>query len=203
MSDDPVESVRSAADTELQRLGSEKALIAATDATLDTEAILGALADDLATATATLEEWATAVEDPDVTDALTAAASRFDAATADVAADLAREPSTDATLGDHLASADGDVERAGAGLLGLPLVLDRTLLQVVSYFVNEADTTRADLARDLRDDCDDVLDLGRDVLTDSADRQAAEAAAVAVVEAAYEDYAATLEGMGLDPKPIC
>lgn len=206
MTSDPVDEVEATAETELDRIGSEKALIAATDANLGGDAVLGAVVDDLATARRVLDEWADAADDPDVADALATAASRFEDATDDVAAHLDREPVADAAIGDYLADAGrGNLDRAGAGLLGLPLVLDRTLLQVVSFFVNEAATSEADLARDLRTTCDEVLDLGGDLLADREDveRERAVSAAVDVIEAAYDDYVATLDGMGLDPKAIC
>ncbi len=205
MTSDPVDEVESTAGTELDRLGSEKSLIAATDANLEADAVLGVVADDLATARRVLDEWADAADDPDVADALAAAASHFEDATDEVTAHLDREPAADADVEDYLAGADDDLDRAGAGLLGVPLVLDRTLLQVVSFFVNEAATSEADLARDIRATCDEVLDLGRELLADreETERERAKSAAVDVIRDAYDDYVETLDGMGLDPKPIC
>lgn len=39
----------------------------------------------------------------------------------------------------HLGAVERTAERVGAGLVGAPLVADRFYLQLVSFFVNEAD----------------------------------------------------------------
>jgi hypothetical protein len=73
----------------------------------------------------------------------------------------------------------------------------------VSFFVNEADTARSDLFRDLREVADDLLGTAADLgLEGDAAEEAAEAAG-AVVDAAYDAYVDRLEAMGFDPKPIC
>jgi len=88
----------------------------------------------------------------------------------------------------------------GAGLVGLPLVLDRLFLQGISFFVNEADEARADLFRDLRETTDGIRDSAADL---DVDEERARNAASAVVTAAYDEYVDRLEAMGFDPKPIC
>ncbi|MFC6975437.1 hypothetical protein ACFQL1_13510 [Halomicroarcula sp. GCM10025709] len=74
----------------------------------------------------------------------------------------------------------------------------------MSFFVNEANEARADLARELRTDASD-LERARDVLGILAveDREHARDAAVEAIGVAYAAYADTLADMGLDPKPIC
>jgi hypothetical protein len=191
-----VERVRVETETELDRLGSEKSLLALTEARLESEPVLRATGGTVATARATVEDWAADAGGP-TADALARAADDLGDACDRVAdalgADLPGE-SPFVTL-----AAAGDEARAGAALVGLPLVLDALFLQGVSFFVNEADERRADLFRELRETADGMLALAADLdLGDPAVE-----AARAVVAAAYEVYVERLEGMGFDPKPIC
>ena len=197
---DVTERVRESHATALDRLGSEKSLLALTEARLETPAVISAAGAALASARATLSDWAADADGP-VADALAAAAEDLGAAADRVAESL------DAALpGDSpfvSLAADTDAGRAGAGLVGLGLVLDRVFLQCVSFFVNEADTARSDLFRDLREVADDLLGTAADLdLEGDAAEEAAEAAG-AVVDAAYDAYVDRLEAMGFDPKPIC
>jgi len=107
-------------------------------------------------------------------------------------------------LATHLETVSDRPARVGAGLIAVPLVLDRFYLQVVSFFVNEADEASADLARELRSGGSD-LTPARDALTalDESGRETARDAVVEAVGVAYDEYAETLDAMGLDPKPIC
>jgi hypothetical protein len=109
----------------------------------------------------------------------------------------------EALLGDLGDPAD-DAARAGAGLVGLPLVLDRLLLQAVSYHVNEADHAAADVVRDLRETVADARDGDAERVAEATDdHEAAVGGAIGAIEAAYAEYADRLEAMGLDPRPIC
>lgn len=225
-----VAAVREAAATELDRLGSEKALIAATGADLDTAAVLRAAADAEARARATFGAWADD-EDHD------AAGEAFaDAAAAEtdhherVVAELDAEPdaaggsppdaASDTEAGpdpgtasgadplhDYLRGLDGPAERVGAGLVGRSLVASRSLLQFVNFFVNEGATREADLFRELRRDTDETVERGGavlDAVCESEDEyERAREAAVEAVRIAYGEYTRQLEGMGLDPKPVC
>jgi len=197
---DVTERVRERHATALDRLGSEKSLLALTEARLETEPVLSAAGAALASARATLSDWA-ADADGQVADALAAAADDLGAAADRVAESL------DATLpGDSpfvSLAADTDAGRAGAGLVGLGLVLDRLFLQCVSFFVNEADEPRAGLCRDLREVADGLLAAAADLdLAGDAAEEAVEAAGT-VVEAAYDAYVDRLDAMGFDPKPVC
>jgi hypothetical protein len=203
-----LDSLRTGSETELDRLGSEKSLLAATEARLEPDPVLVTAAAMLQTARETLADWAAAATDPAAADALGTAADRlgegFDRVTAELAGDGDDVAALDAPF--LALDAEGDIERVAAGTLGVPLVLDRLFLQAVSFFVNEADSERAELFRDLRADTDAVLADGTDALEalcDEGDWDRAEAAAVSVVERAYEDYAERLDAMGFDPKPIC
>lgn len=202
-----LERARTAADTELTRLGSEKALLAATDATLDTETILAALATTLDDAADHLAAWAEATDDPPLADALADGATRLETARGElgqVDTDLAPERSW---LGAGIGAPETDVGRAAAGVVGVPLVLDRLCLQSVSFFVNEADTERADVVRAVRDGVADLRDAHLAAVAEWADdadaAETAVEAAAAVVTAAYQEYADRLDKMGLDPKPVC
>ncbi|AZH24054.1 transcription antitermination protein [Haloplanus aerogenes] len=190
-------------ETELSRLGSSKWLYALTDGDMTGDAVRAAAATDAAAAAETFETWA-ADADGDAEalfEALAAdAADRRDALDAD--ADAA-----DRRTYDTLAGLDDPVDRAG-GALGYALVLDRTMGQMVGFFVGDADPSTANQFRDLRSGIDDAQDHVVDTLdtlcADDDDRwDRATAAATAVVDATYEDYVETLESMGVKPKNVC
>jgi hypothetical protein len=205
-----LERVREDSETELNRLGSEKALLAATEARLETDAVLVTAAAVLASARETVAAWADEATDDTAGDTLQATATRLADAGDDVAAELG-DADTDAIGAVDVPflslSATGDVERVAAATIGLPLVLDRLFLQSVSFFVNEADNSRADRFRDLRGMTEDVLADGQDALetlcADDADWEGAAEAATDTVAAAYDDYVSRLDAMGFDPKPLC
>ena len=203
-----IDSVRTEMETELDRLGSEKSLLAATEARLEPDPVLVTAATTLQTARDTLAAWADDVADGTAGEPLRAVAETLDTAFEQVVAELEGDGEDVTGLDAPFLAldADGDIERVAAGTIGLPLVLDRLFLQAVSFFVNEADSRRADLFRDLRADTDEILASGTDVLDDrcaDGDWDRAETAATAVIGAAYADYADRLEAMGFDPKPIC
>ena len=95
----------------------------------------------------------------------------------------------------------------GAGLVGRPLASERTLLQVINFFVNEADDGTANLFRELREETRGVPETGAalldEVCSGADDWVLARKAAEDAVQVAYDDYAESLRGMGLDPKPVC
>jgi hypothetical protein len=204
-----VEAVRTSKATELDRLGKEKALIAATDADLAAAAVLRAAAASERRAQRTFEGWA----ENESNDAAREAFERVAATEAEhydlVVARLEEppeEPDPD-PLHASLRDLERTVERVGAGLVGRPLASERTLLQVVNFFVNEADTAAADLFRDLREETREVPGEGAALLdelcSDDEDWVLARKAGEDAVQVAYDDYAETLQGMGLDPKPVC
>ncbi|KZX47324.1 MULTISPECIES: hypothetical protein [Haloarcula] len=194
-----IDAVRDQTETERDRLGSDKMLIAATDATLETEAVLTAAATRESGLADILGRWADE-SDSDV-------ATQFGAA-AEAAAERADRIDADAGdpdgFIDHLETVSGTARRVGAGLVAAPLLADRFYLQVVSFFINEADEQRADTFREIRGEAS-ALDDGEATLghLSESGRETAAAAATEAIEAAYDDYAETLEAMGLDPKPIC
>jgi hypothetical protein len=194
-----ITTVRDEQATELDRLGSDKVLIAATGATLEADAVREAAASREHTLATALDAWA------DETDGAvgTAFAEAADAA-AERAVAVDAAPGDPDAFGEYLQQLDGDASRVGAGLVAAALVLDRFYLQVVSFFVNEADEAGADLARDLRSGASD-LQVARNALgaLPEGDREAARDAAIEGVGVAYAAYADALAELGLDPKPIC
>jgi len=197
---DTTAAVEEETTTELSRLGSDKVLLAATEATLAPDTVWAAAATREAGIADAIDSWA-------VDDTHSVVQTAFSTAATAASDRLAR---IDAGLGSpdalsaHLETAEGTSARVGAGLIAVPLVLDRFYLQVVSFFVNEADESSADVARELRSSAGD-LDPARDALgaLDDAERETAREAAIEAVGVAYDEYAAALEAMGLDPKPIC
>ena len=219
------DEVEEAKATELDRLGSQQSLVALTAADLDAEAVLRAAAQSEHTARETFAEWAETEEDAKTEgnaktdeDAKTgdAAASETFASLADqesdhydrVTAELdGFEPADEVdAMHDHLRELNTTIERA-AGLVGRSLVADRTQLQVINFFVNDADERRADLFRELRADTQGGVELGAELLTTQCDGEddwaRAREVAEETIQVAYDDYAETLSGMGLDPKPVC
>lgn len=204
-----VERVRSANETALTRLGSEKALVATTEAALDRKTVLEAAAAAEARAAATFESWSDDEADERAREAFAAAAERerehYDRV-CELGEVSVEDPPADA-LHDHLRGLEETVPRVGAGLVGRPLVASRSLLQVINFFVNEGENDAADVFRALRAETDDQAEAGgevvADVCADADDVDRAAAAAEAAIDAAYGEYAETLEGLGIDPKPVC
>jgi hypothetical protein len=211
------DEIEGAKAVELDRLGSQQSLVALTDADLDAETVLRAAARSERTARETFAEWAETESDPDASEAFAALAEQEADHYERVAAELndGGTPESDDEFAPsdeidpmhaHLRDLDTTVERA-AGVAGRSLAADRIQLQVVNFFVNEADEGRADLFRELRADTNEAVSTGTELLehhcADDADWERARETAEAVVQVAYDDYAETLQGMGLDPKPIC
>ncbi|PSP86248.1 rubrerythrin family protein [Halobacteriales archaeon QS_1_68_17] len=194
--------------TALDRLGSEKALLAVTDADLETGTVLATAARSAARDRDRFEAWAGTADHDDARAAFEAAAAtrgdHYDRIVATLDGDPGDPDAADDPVTDYLRGLEGDAERVAAGLVGRSLASERTLLQVVNFFVNEADSGRADLFREIRADERELVDRGTATLDAlPGDPEAALAAAEETVARAYEDYATTLESMGLDPKPVC
>ncbi|MFC7096449.1 rubrerythrin family protein [Halobaculum marinum] len=206
------EAVASAKATELDRLGSNKLLIALTDATLEPAAVLRAAADSEHAAHTTFASWADDEPDGDARDLFAWLADRERDHRERVLDALAESdpdyaPADGGTMHTYLRAREDAVERVAAGAVGRGLVSDRTHLQIVSFFVNEGDERRADLFRDLRTETDEELDRGLALLDDLCatddDWERAQMVAEYVIQVAYDDYADALAGMGIDVKPVC
>ncbi|MFH5797714.1 rubrerythrin family protein [Haladaptatus sp. CMAA 1911] len=206
--DDFADAVADEKATELDRLGSQQLLISLTDAELDPPAVLCAAAESEHTAAETFDGWAAGADGERAREAFERLAEQERRHYDRVVGELDEFEPGDAIdpMHDFLRGLDDDVERGGA-LVGRSLVGERTLLQVVSFFINEADERRADVFRDLRADTRENVEDGVAILADRCedddDWNRAFDAATETVQVAYDDYADTLTGMGLDPKPIC
>jgi hypothetical protein len=200
-----LDAVKDEQKTELSRLGSSKSLYADTEGEMETDVVLGAVADLLGHAEGTVAEWAGETEG--------AAGDCFES----VAATLGETYGTVAgELGEHergdvpaavAALDDGDTPARAGGLVGYLLVAEKKVGQAVGFFVGQAAPGAADTFRGVRDDLNDAIDeavaaLG-DVCADEDDWTLAETAAVETVAAAYDDYFETLESLGVNPKPVC
>ena len=203
-----VERVRDAKATELDRLGSEKALVAETNAALDRGTVLERAAAAEMRAAETFDQWAASEENESARKAFADAAERerdHYEQVCELGDVEATDPEADALHG-YLRELEGTAERVGAGLVARPLVASRTLLQVINFFINEADETTANTFRGLRSDTDDQVEAGATLLTEvctDEEWDAAERAATEAIDRAYTEYADTLEAMGVDPKPVC
>ncbi|WP_158057624.1 ferritin family protein [Halorussus halophilus] len=201
------DGVAEANATELDRLGSQQVLVALTDADLDAETVLRAAAESEHTASETFAEWADTETDSAASETFSTLAEKERDHYERVVGELGDfDPSGEADpMHDYLRGLDDTVARA-AGLVGRALVGYRTQLQLVNFFVNEADERRANLFRELREETRDGADAGVELLAarcDSDDWERAEAVATETIQVAYDDYAETLDAMGLDPRPIC
>ena len=203
------EAVETAKETELDRLGSSKLLLALTDAELDRESVLRAAAASELAARETFSVWA-ADEAHDATADLFVDVADQEQRHYERVVDLLGEevePPGSGPMHGYLRERDGTIERLAGGLLGRTLVSDRTHLQVVSFFVNEADEAAADVFRELRTETREAQQRGLELLGSvcetGEDWETAEAVASYVIQLAYDDYTDVLVGMGVDPKPIC
>jgi hypothetical protein len=203
------EQVTEAKATQLNRLGSNKLLVALTDADLTARRVLEAAADSEHAAHNTFAAWAEDEPNDRAREAFVDVADReadhrqrvFDAM------DDEYEPNDGGTLHEYLRGRDGAVLRVAAGMVGRGLVADRTHQQVVSFFVNEADNARADLFRELREETGSGTQRGLALLETLCESETdwtdARDVAEYTVQVAYDDYADALQGMGVDPKPVC
>ena len=203
-----LEAVETGKRTQLDRLGGTKWLIAATDADLETERVLMVAAASEAAAAETFEHWTESEPDERARETFASVAALEHDHAARVGEHLGGEPNPDpSALHKHLWELDGTPERVGGGLVGRSLVSVRTTMQVIGFFINEADERRADLFRELRAETVELLDDGvalLDAICDTDDEfERARTATERVVEIAYEEFAADLDAMGLDPRSVC
>ena len=203
------ETVEREKQSELDRLGSSKYLIALTDADLSEAAILEAVAESEFLARETFDELAAAEGDDRAREAFETVADQerehYDRVSERLGA--RPEPEHAGAVHGYLREREDAVARVAGALVGRPLVSRRAHAQVVGFYVNEADRGGADLFRDLKADTDAELDRGLDVLdalceTDD-DWERAEATAAYVVQLAYDEYADSLTEMGVNPKSTC
>ncbi|MFC3478518.1 rubrerythrin family protein [Halobacterium litoreum] len=199
-------AAEAAKQTELDRLGSSKRLVAVTGADLSTDTVLERAAASEAAASEVFAGWA-GDSDGDAADAFEdwAATERehYERVRDELGEDVAAEPGA---VHDFLREQTDPISRAGA-TVGRGLVAERTLTQFVGYFVNDADEPRADLFRELKadtsEDTERAIELLDRVCESESDWERAEAAALGAIDAAYEEYVDALESMGVDAKSVC
>lgn len=202
-----VEAVREDERTALDRLGSDKAMIAATGADLAADPVLEHVAQTLAGLGDACERWADDTGDENARDLFESAVEAAGEEHEAVVGAMTDEPAGDRpAVVAVLDRFETDPERVGA-LVGVSLAFDRTILQGVNFFVNEADERRANLLRDVRATADTLADEAAVVLDGVCEHEQdwddATAAASEVIDAAYEAYVDALDALGIDPKPVC
>ncbi|ELZ82317.1 hypothetical protein C455_03879 [Haloferax larsenii JCM 13917] len=204
------DAVEDAKQTELDRLGSSKLLIALTEADLSEPAVLRAAAFSEHAARETFSEWA-------ADEAVDSARAAFESTAEQEAEHLQRVlerhdedielPEEPGPMHAYLRGRDDTIERVAAGMVGRGVVSLRTHTQVISFFINEADPAGADLFRDLKRETDATLTTGLGLLDDlcesDEDWERAQMVAEYVIQVAYDDYADGLAELGVDPKPLC
>lgn len=203
-----VDTVRDENQTALSRLGSSKALYADTEGDMEREEVLRAAADAEFHARETFEEWADEEGNEAARETFVATAEEEGEHYGLVAQRLdgEHEPGATPAIQEYLRDVEGTAGRAG-GFVGRTIATEKSKEQLVGFFVGEADTQGAQLFRDLGDDVDAQLDRGLDLLgavceTDDEWARARETAGDAI-QAAYDEYTERLEGMGVNPKPVC
>jgi hypothetical protein len=199
-----VETVREDNKTELSRLGSSKSLYADTEGEMEPETVLSAAADSAHHAAETFSGWA---DDEDVNDAFAETAERERDHYLAIADELeAHDPGERPAIVEFVRGQATPVERLG-GLAGWSLVADEKSGQISGFFTGQADPQTASMFRHFGEDYEATLAAALDALETicdgDADRDRAAAAATGAVGAAYEEYFETLEGLGVNPKPVC
>lgn len=201
-------AVRDDNETALSRLGSSKALYAATGGEMEADEVLRAAADAEHTAANTFADWAD-TEENDAAQSVFEQVASEERDHAETVLDKLDdyEPQDDPSgIQAELRTLDDTIERAG-GLLGRIVATEKSKTQLSGFFVGQADPTTANLFRDLKSDLDDQFDAVHDLLDDLCqtddDWDTAKTAADAAIQAAYDDYTERLEAMGVNPKPVC
>ncbi|WP_158058163.1 rubrerythrin family protein [Halorussus halophilus] len=203
-----VQTVRDDNETALSRLGSSKSLYAETEGEMEPQVVFAAAADAEYAAAETFEAWADSEANETASEAFgeTAAEERdhYEQVTAKLDED--HEPSEVPAVHEYLRDVDDTAGRVG-GFLGRTIASEKSKEQMVGFFVGQADPQTAQLFRDLGDDLDGQLErieaLLDEVCESDDDWDRAKETASGAINAAYEEYTETLEGMGVNPKPVC
>jgi len=202
-----VEDVREENKTALSRLGSSKALYADTMGEMEGEEVLAAAATAEHHAAETYETWADE-ETGAVGDAFRETADEERDHYETVAGELDdHDPGETPAIQSYLRDLDGPVERLG-GVVGRTLAAEKSKEQMTGFFVGQADPQTSRLFRGMGDDLDAQLERATDLLEAECGEDAdcwerAGEAATGAIQTAYEEYTERLEGMGVNPKPVC
>jgi hypothetical protein len=197
---DLVAAVSDDTKTELSRLGSSKSLFADTGGELEPDVVLSAMADAAHHAAERLDGW----DDDAVGDIAADAAARVRDQYDAIVGELDEHDPGEAPAVVEALPADGDAaERLGA-LVGWTMVAERKASQATGFFTGQADPSTASLFREFGDDYETIRTAALEALDEEADAgDAARDAAIATVEAAYDEYVERLEAQGVNPKPVC
>jgi rubrerythrin len=204
-----LEAVREDSRTELSRLGSSKALYADTMGEMETAAVLRSAATAEHAAAETYDSWADS-EDGDVAEAFRATAeeerSHYETVLEQFDGDHDPEAGELPAIQSYLRGLEGSVERVG-GFLGRTLAAEKSKDQVTGFFVGQAKPRVASTFRGMGGDLDAQLERATALLEELCDTdedwERAREAANGAITAAYDEYVERLEGMGVNPKPVC
>ncbi|ELZ73732.1 transcription antitermination protein [Haloferax sp. Atlit-10N] len=195
-----LDTLRDDHETPLSRLGSSKALYAVTGGEMDGDAVRAAAAAEAAAAADLFDWWA---DDEPNDEAAALFSDLADTAREHAETVGAESDGSKPNVYDVLAEFETTDGRLG-GALARALVSLKTVEQMVGFFVGDADPMAANDFRTLKSDLNDQLDTLEAAIDGLVEDDAvAREAADAVVEAAYDEYVETLEGMGVKPKNVC
>ncbi|USZ67049.1 rubrerythrin family protein [Halorussus salilacus] len=207
--DEFLDAVRDDNETALSRLGSSKSLYAETEGEMDPDAVFRAAAEAEHAASETFQKWA---DDGDAAEAVREAFAEFAAQERDHyeqvvgKLDSDHEPSDTPAIHEYLRGIEDDAGRVG-GFLGRTLASEKSKAQMVGFFVGQADPQTAQVFRDLGGDLEGQIERGTELLAEvcesDEDYERALEVASGAIQAAYDEYTETLEGMGVNPKPVC
>ncbi|WP_132058021.1 rubrerythrin family protein [Halorussus amylolyticus] len=207
--DEFLDAVRDDNETALSRLGSSKSLYAETEGEMDPETVFRAAADAEYAASETFQTWA---DDEDASESVRETFADFAEQERDHYEQVVgkldddHEPSEVPAVHDYLRGIEDDSGRVG-GFLGRTLASGKSKEQMVGFFVGQADPQTAQLFRDLGGDLDGQIERATELLAEvcesDEDFERALEAASGAIQAAYDEYTETLEGMGVNPKPVC
>ncbi|MFC7081657.1 rubrerythrin family protein [Halorussus caseinilyticus] len=206
--DEFLDTVRDENETALSRLGSSKSLYAETEGEMEPETVFRAAADAEYAASETFQQWADDADAESVRETFADFADQESDHYEQVVGKLDddHEPTEVPAVHDYLRELDADAARVG-GFLGRTLASEKSKEQMVGFFVGQADPQTAQLFRDLGGDLDGQLERGTELLAEVCDGDddwdAALEAASGAIGTAYDEYTETLEGMGVNPKPVC
>ncbi|WP_128477137.1 rubrerythrin family protein [Halorussus pelagicus] len=206
-----LDTVRDDNETALSRLGSSKSLYAETEGEMEPEVVFRAAADAEYAASETFGAWADDASAESVRETFADFGDQERDHYEQVVGKLDEgvenhDPSEVPAIHEYLRGLETDPARVG-GFLGRTLASEKSKEQMVGFFVGQADPQTAQLFRDLGEDLDGQIERGTELLAEvcesDEDWDAALEAASGAIGTAYDEYTETLEGMGVNPKPVC
>ncbi|MFB6283212.1 MAG: rubrerythrin family protein [Halobacteria archaeon] len=195
-------------ETELDRLGSTKGLMAATNGDIDLDTVLETAVAAEHRAAKTFSCWSSSEEgEAGRVFGEVAVVEREHQEKVESLVDDEIEPEGIDDLHEYLRGVEDTVERVAAGMVGRGLVSDAALKQTVSFFTGQAARKKADRFRELREENEDIVEKGLNLLDsvcdDDEDWERATEAAGKTVDVYYDDYVESCEEIGVNPKPVC